>query len=141
MPSRFVAQSLTLVLSILAAGCGPEEPAAPARDPSAGPVEIRVTAAQDGASTALKIGHVLRVELPSNPLNDYAWEIEAVDAGVLSAHVEEYTPPDVEGEAGTAIWRFEAVGAGSTTLKMRYVGFGADVPTPEGTFTFRVLVD
>jgi len=130
---------LLLSLAPVLPGCG--EPTAPAARVPAGPVEIRVTAERNGASTALKVGHVLRVELPANPLNDLAWEIEAVDEGVLRVPVEEYTPPDVEGEAGTAVWRFEAVGAGSTTLKMRYVGFGAEVPTPADSFTFQVVVD
>ena len=142
MPSRFVARSLTLILGcllwVLAAGCGPEEPAAPA---PTGPVEIRVTAVQDGASTALKIGHVLRIELPAYPQTGCAWELESVDASVLRVPVEEYLPPDVEGEAGTSIWRFVALSAGSATVKLRCVRFGDDVPTPEKTFTFKVLVD
>ena len=131
------------LLSGLGFGCGGEESSGTPADESAGPTEIGVTQALDGASTALKVGHVLRVELPANPLNGYAWEIESVDESVLRVPVEEYLPPlPEEADApGTSIWRFLAVGPGSTTLKLRYVKFGEDVPTEESTFTFDVLVD
>lgn len=129
---------LLALLACVTVGCGGEEEPGPA-----GPVEIRVTQGQDGASTALHVGHVLRIELPANPLNGGAWEIEAVDASVLRVPVEEYLPPepDADDAPGTSIWRFRAIGTGSTTVRLRYVKFGEDVPTTERTFSFTVLVD
>ena len=128
-----------VALAAVASACGKSEPAAPAVP--AGPVEIGVTVDRDGASTALKLGHVLRVELPAEPERGFVWEVDSVDETVLRVPVEEYTPPDMTGEPGTSVWRFEAIGPGTTKLVLRYVELAAEVPTEARTFTFRVLVD
>lgn len=127
---------LVVLLVSIAAACGNEESPRPTE-----PIEVRITEVQHQASTALKIGHVLRVELPAQPLQACAWELVSVDESVLRVPVEEYVPPDREDEPGTAVWRFEAIGPGTTTLTMRYVNFAEDPPADERTFTFRVLVD
>lgn len=131
-----VRASLLVLLASLVAGCGSETPPQPT-----GPVEIRIRETQSGASTALKVGHILRIELPAQPLEDCAWEVASVDESVLRVPVEEYVPPDVEGASGTAIWRFEAVAAGSTILRMRYVSFAEEVPARQAAFSLNVLVD
>jgi predicted secreted protein len=140
LPVR-LAGALLAFLVCLGTGCGPEEPTAPGAGEPTGPVEIRVGLDRDGGSTALRVGHVLRVELPSDPTSGTAWEIESVDESVLRVPFEEFVPPDDEGGSGTSIWRFEAVGAGLTTLRLGYVRFGEDVPTAQRTFSFRVVVD
>ena len=131
------------VFSGLLAACGGE---AVDDGPAGGPVpdrptEIGVTVDHDGGSTALRVGHVLRVELPAQPDEGAFWEVASVDDTVLRVPVEEYAPPDVEGEPGTSVWRFEALGPGTATLRMRYMSVAEDEPTEERTFVFRVVVD
>lgn len=130
-----------LLLTLAGSGCGGDAPPEEAVDEPPRVIEIRVAAAQDGASTALKVGHVLRVELPASPEAGRAWELASVDETVLRIPVEEYVPPDAPGEPGTSVWRFEAVGPGTTTLVLHTLDFSGDEPVEERTFSFRVLVD
>ena len=78
-----------LLLPWAVLGCAGDEPPESGVPGRTGPVAIRVTEDMAGASTALKVGHVLRIELPARPLRGFAWEIESVDASVLRVPVFE----------------------------------------------------
>lgn len=140
----------TLVLLLGACGAREEakernrKAAALAAAAAGKPIEIRVTERVSGASTGLEIGHVLRVELEANETTGYRWRFVEGDPKILKPPDEqEYVPPADDappGAAGLSIWRFEAVGSGTTTLKLEYVrAFEEDAP-PAKSFTLKVAV-
>ena len=97
---------------------------------------------QAGSQAVLQVGDMLQVNLEGNPSTGYAWSVQGLDAGVLKVVGEpEFHPASSAlGAGGTLTYRFEAVGAGQTTLKMMYSRpFEKGVP-PLKTFGASVLV-
>ena len=142
MKRRGVTVSLVLLaMASLLVACG-GEPIGKVDEPDADPVELRITEKMSGASTGMEVGHWLKVELESNATTGFEWKLLDVDATVLRSDGQEYIPPEDEalGAPGLAIWRFEAVGKGTTTIKLGYQkAFEEDAP-PEKTFTLTVAV-
>ena len=107
--------------------------------------ETVLTANDNGGSVTLKAGQVLVIQLDANPTTGYTWAVEAVDEGVLRPAGEAgYTPaPAAQGQVGTggtAEWRFEAAGSGTTTLKLVYIRPWETPPEPAATFSVTVTV-
>jgi inhibitor of cysteine peptidase len=97
---------------------------------------------QAGSQAVLQVGDMLQVNLEGNPSTGYMWSVEGLDATVLKLIGEpEFHPAgSALGASGTVTYRFEAVGAGQTTLKMIYSRpFEKGVP-PQKTFAASVLV-
>lgn len=137
---------VVVLLALSLSACGEDAGDVPAPGTSgeapAARVEIGVTERANGGSTALKVGHGLRVELEARPETGFAWQIVEVDEAVLRApEMEEYVPPGPKGGPGVSVWRFRAAGPGTTTLKLRYAKIGADVPMEETIYALTVIVD
>jgi len=97
---------------------------------------------QAGSQAVLQVGDTLQVNLEGNPSTGYTWSVESLDVSVLKLAGEpEFHPASgALGASGTVTYRFEAVGAGQTTLKMIYSrSFEKSVP-PQRTFAASVLV-
>ena len=102
---------------------------------------VIVTGEDDGTELVLAVGDVLQVELEANITTGFRWWLDAVDADVLAQGGEpEYITPDSDalGAGGTSVWRFEAVGAGDTTLRLYYARDEGD--DPDRTFSITVTV-
>lgn len=138
---------MSLLLALALGACGDEtdgDGGSPEASEPESPTEITVTERQKGGSTGLEVGHVLRIELPANPTTGYAWTLAEVDTDVLKPPPEEeYLPPqtDAMGAGGISIWRFEAVGPGTTTLRLVYRRPWEEEAPPAETFDFTVAVE
>ena len=122
---------LALALAAGLAGCG-----------AAGAVQL--DAGDSGRTISLDEGAELTVRLEANPSTGFAWRTaERPDAAILRLVSSRYQPPedgDAVGRPGTSVWRFEAVGAGETSLRLEYVRpFAPD--EPDGEFALTVRVD
>ena len=91
-------------------------------------------------------GQELVVALASNPTTGYRWEVAEADEAILrqigDAEFKSSASgnPPLVGAGGTETFRFETIGAGTTTLKMIYRrSWEKDVP-PIKTFTVQVVV-
>ncbi|HEU5099003.1 MAG TPA: protease inhibitor I42 family protein [Roseiflexaceae bacterium] len=106
------------------------------------PNTITLGEPQAGSQAVLQVGDMLQVNLEGNPSTGYTWSVESLDASVLKVVCEpEFHPAgSALGASSTVTYRFEAVGAGQTTLKMIYARpFEKGVP-PLKTFAASVLV-
>lgn len=67
---------------------------------------------------------LLTVSLCSNPTTGFKWELtEVTDEEVLVYNDNEYIAPEaegVEGAAGTEVWTFKVLKAGSSNITMEY---------------------
>jgi inhibitor of cysteine peptidase len=95
----------------------------PTRTPA--PDEIHLTAADNGQAIEANRGDMIVVALPSNPTTGYQWDVVSEGNVLRQSGESEYIPdepPDslVDGAGGTAIFRFEATGAGSAELALEY---------------------
>lgn len=130
-----VAFWLVAVLLVLAAGCGRRatpSPAAPGGEESDPNVPIEV-----------QVGQEFAITLGSNPTTGYRWQLaEPLDESRLKLVGSEYKAPETErvGAGGREVWTFKAVGAGKTSIALRYVRpWEKDVP-PAETRTFVIVV-
>ncbi len=133
--SRIIVYLAAVSLSlILASACVPGKPRT-----------IAVTEKDAGSTVTMNQGDMLEVTLVGNPTTGYSWDIQSVDTSILKQmsdwmYKADNTTPGFVGSPGKQSVRFEAVGAGQTTLKMIYYrSFEPDVP-PEQTFEITVIV-
>lgn len=138
--------SLLACIACLAAlvGCATEGKGPPANEDTVSVSKEDVVEAQAG-ETRLRLGQVLAIELASNASTGYGWEV--IDDGspqLVPAPVPakaEVSPPPMPGAGGTSRWRYRAVQAGTTTLRLVYRrSWEKDVP-PASTASYRVVVE
>ena len=76
--------------------------------------------------TVLRLGQVLAIELDSNASTGYGWEIvedgspQLEPAPVPASALPQETTPPMLGASGKSHWRFKAVQAGDTQLRLVY---------------------
>jgi predicted secreted protein len=83
---------------------------------------ITVTKEQGGREVALKVGNILRIELPGRGGTGYSWFAEDTFAPYLKL-VDQATVQVKEGRLGgpvIQVWRFRAEKPGATEIKMAY---------------------
>jgi inhibitor of cysteine peptidase len=121
----------TLLAVLLVAGCTSAE-------------EVRLDETDNGGQVTLDTGQTLVISLPSNPTTGYSWEVETIDAAVLSQTGEpEYVSEaegDVVGAGGTETFRFEAEASGTLQLTLIYHRPFEEGVDPIDTFTVTVEV-
>lgn len=104
------------------------------------PFGERITLDQSGRTVTVPVGTTILVELPSNPSTGFTWEItRPPDPAVLRLVSHRFQPewsPAI-GAGGTDLWYFRAVGAGTTTVRMRYARPWAPEDSPRH-FSFTV---
>lgn len=156
---RVIIMMLVTALVPAAAACGDDgdngaaTPAARATAPatavvptatvSAYPKEVQLTDADAGKSVKLANGGKLIVALVSNPSTGFRWAV--ADPSPVQLRLEgepEYVPPGsttpVVGAAGTEVFTFTAVSAGTATLTLNYARSFEPSVAPEKTFTITV---
>jgi predicted secreted protein len=83
---------------------------------------ITVTKEQGGREIALKVGDILRIELPGKGGTGYSWFAEANGAPYLKL-MDQTTRQLKEGRVGgpvMQVWRFKAAQPGATEIKLDY---------------------
>ncbi len=100
----------------------------------------RLTNTDTGQKIALALGEVLEIAFETSTSEGYEWQMMTVDSAVL----EQMGDPvftrqsNAMGNPGVQVWKFQAVSAGSTLLKLGYAQwFNKTVPNP----TFEVTVN
>jgi len=83
-----------------------------------------VAAADEVEPNALQQGDTFEITLDANATTGYSWELVEIDDDVVQLTESEYVAdPNAEGldgKGGKAVFRFQAVGSGETTLKWVY---------------------
>jgi len=83
---------------------------------------ITVTKEQGGREIALKVGNILRIELPGIGGTGYSWSVEANGAPYLKllGRATEQVGEPRPGSPVMQVWRFKAAQPGATEIKMAY---------------------
>lgn len=102
---------------------------------------LGVDESYDGQEYSLKVGNSFTLRLNSNPTTGYRWTA-SYDDKVLALIGSDYQPDgngNLVGQGGQDIWRFKALQAGTTELKMTY-SRPWESAAPAKTFTLQVVV-
>ncbi len=127
----FVTLLIFLVALTVATGCSPQQQ------------EVKATIDDAGREMQLKKGQTLVVTLEGNPTTGYSWEVaEPLDEQVLRLTGEPEFKAESEalGAGGVQILRFEAVNAGTMTLKLVYHRPWEEGVEPLETYSLQVVV-
>jgi inhibitor of cysteine peptidase len=103
---------------------------------------IKINADSNGQTISMNTGDTLTVSIEGNPTTGYTWELSEVDQAILKSAGD----PDFKssstlvGAGGTYTFKFDAIAAGTTTMKLKYWrSFEKDTP-PINTFEVTVIV-
>lgn len=112
--------------------------------PASGEVLV-IPGTKSGQTIGLGVGDVLQLELPANATTGYRWVLDAVDESILvplgeAEYVPDETDEDVVGSGGVSVWRFQALAAGETRLKLTYVPPGNADAVPD-LFELTVVIE
>ena len=98
------------------------------------------TADDDGTSIVLEPGESFSVVLPGNATTGYSWQVEGIDAAILSAAEPVYvSDSELVGAGGVYTFTFTAAAAGETELRLVYLR-PWDQVEPLETLTMTVTV-
>jgi len=115
--------------------------------PKSTPSEVKLEAGDNGKEFELKKDQKLVITLESTPTTGFTWEVAELDEDILHLVSKEYKQKSVEsvepmeGVGGAEIFRFEAVNAGKTILKLVYHRPWLEDVESAKTFSIRVVVD
>jgi inhibitor of cysteine peptidase len=109
------------------------------------PEAVKLTEADDGTTIERRAGEMIEISLASNPTTGYGWEVVAPAEPVIEqVGEEEYVPDETSnrrvGVGGTSTFRFKAVKAGQTPLKLVYRRSRETDVEPVKTFAVTVVV-
>lgn len=99
----------TLVFFLLVTGCG-------------GSGAAVLDESFNGKTVNLKVGDTLEIQLKSDPINGYEWQVERIDPAYLQYNPkDQYTPVGQDPVAGgTQVLSFQALKTGTTQLGLTY---------------------
>jgi len=115
--------------------------------PTVEPEEVNVDEEDDGSQVELEIGRILIVTLESNPTTGYRWEVVEIQESILEQMGEaefkqsDTGEPPLVGAGGWEIFRFKAISAGQTSLKLVYHRPWEEGVEPLKTFSIQVVVN
>ena len=92
----------------------------------------------------VEVGDKIRLELCSNPTTGFEWDYEASTENVLREEDHDFEEPEDEGIVGAAgkeLWTFEAVGEGTTEVRLEYSQPWEGGEKGEWTYTMTVTVE
>jgi predicted secreted protein len=104
---------------------------------------ITVTKEQGGREVALKVGNILRIELPGRGGTGYSWFAEDTFAPYLKL-VDQATVQVKEGRLGgpvIQVWRFRAEKPGATEIKMAYYRPWEGVGQAKDRFLIKIRIE
>lgn len=110
---RLAPRALLLAVAVVFAGC---------RGYGDVSKSVELTERDSGSSIDVKVTDVISVTLRSNQSTPYHWVLtQRPDRSVLETLGSDYeSEGDAPGSGGHEIWRFRAVGEGSTALELQY---------------------
>jgi inhibitor of cysteine peptidase len=104
---------------------------------------INLTADDNGRTVTLVKGGVLVVSLSSIPGTGFGWIVSHIDASMLQQQGEPqliHSAPPIPGSPAQQVFRFSAIGRGSTTIELVYVRPWEHGVPPARTFHVAVRV-
>jgi inhibitor of cysteine peptidase len=104
---------------------------------------LTVTKEQAGREVALKVGNILRIELPGRGGTGYSWFAEATGAPYLKL-MDQTTQKVGEGRPGSPVlqvWRFKAEKPGTTEIKMAYYRPWEGVGKAQDHFRIKIRIE
>jgi predicted secreted protein len=107
--------------------------------------EVSGTAADNGKTARLNRGDFLRITLSENPGTGYAWRaVKRPTLSVLKLLSDRFvappaTNPPIAGAPGSHVYRWRAIGRGTTSLKLQLFPPGQGT-RPAQTFRLTVVV-
>lgn len=104
--------------------------------------KVEINADANGQTIELAAGQKLVLSLETNPTTGFDWEVSEIDEAVIkqSGDSEYKSESDLIGAGGVRTFTFEAVTAGTSTLKLIYHrSWEKDIP-PEQEFTVTITV-
>lgn len=122
--------ALVLVLALLAACSG------------SGSSSVTLGDNDNGKTVDVAANGTITVTLESNPTTGYKWDLPTPpDAQVVKFVSSKYNPPSeqIPGRGGTETWVFQAVGAGTAKVNLRYLRPFAPQDNPKD-YSFTVNV-
>lgn len=115
----------------------------PGSKPTTAPgAALRLTQADSGKKVDLAPGGILELALEGNPTTGYTWKVMSGNDAVLKQMGEStFTPQsNLMGAPGVEVWKFQAVGAGSVSLKLGYKRWWDNAMQPNPTVEVTVNV-
>jgi inhibitor of cysteine peptidase len=109
--------------------------------------EVNIDENDADSQVELEQGQILVVTLESNPSTGYSWEVVEIQESILEQMGEaEFKPsetgePPLVGAGGWEIFRFKAISAGQTSLKLVYHRPWEEGVEPTKTFSIQVVVN
>lgn len=95
----------------------------------------------NGREVEAKLNEELEIVLPEVRTGGYRWKIVAKGEPSLQLLEDESQPnADRVGGAGQHRWRFRAIAAGATEIKLQYARSWQESAEPARTFTLKVRV-
>ena len=113
------------------------------RGESTGPENIYIAdEADNGQTVTMGVGDVLQVMLEENQSTGYVWSVVTNDEDVLRPSTEPAyeVESDAEGAGGEVTWVFDAIGPGTSVLRMVYAVAQETAVEPNATFELTVQV-
>lgn len=109
---------------------------------------IAITEKNDKQTVAVTAGDKVEIRLPSNITTGYGWRVESVSATTVKqdgavTYISSPQPPNgppVLGRGGESVVKFDAVSAGTVTIKMEYTRPWEKNKPPAKTFTITLDV-
>jgi inhibitor of cysteine peptidase len=104
--------------------------------------DVKIGADANGQTIELTTGQKLVLSLESNPTTGFDWEVSEIDEAVIkqSGDSKFKSESDLMGAGGVRTFTFEAVAAGTSTLKLIYHrSWEKDIP-PEQEFIVTINV-
>ncbi len=117
-----------ILLAACSSGPAPTQPISPSPNATSTKAanEIALTAQDNGKTIAAAENQIMSLTLNSNPSTGYRWKfIAEPDAKILKLVSSNYFPSNTSatpliGAGGTDVWTFQAIGSGTTALKLGY---------------------
>ena len=103
---------------------------------------LRLTKADAGKKVDLAVGSVLELALDGNPTTGYTWKVMSGNDALLKQMGDAtFTPQSgLIGAPGVEVFKFQAIGTGSVTLKLGYKQWWDDKMQPNPTFEVTVNI-
>jgi len=115
--------------------------------PPVEPEEVNVDEKDADSQVEIEQGQILVVTLKSNPTTGYSWEVVETQESILQQMGEaefkqsDTGGPPLVGVGGWEIFRFKAISAGQTSLKLVYHRPWEEGVEPINTFSIEVVVN
>ena len=114
-------------------------------DTDAGDTDGGDTDGGDTDGDVIRVGDEFLIELDSNITTGYSWLLqeptdEAIVALLSSEYIEDEVEEGINGSGGVEVFRFEATGVGSTTIRLDYLQPWDSDAEPADTHSTEVTV-